>query len=156
MSRLLKWVAAPAFAAIVGYYGIGPHYAGDPKLRKLVQEGKEAVEAHAPLRHGQSTPGASNAPAVDSETPPAPDSRFGAEPASTKPADTPPTHDGDAPAPRVSVGVKPVDAGSTDDDAPKPRRRKRHRRRESTDVAPPETHTTPDRTEPDPASTPGQ
>ena len=80
---LLKWLAAPAFAIGLGYFILGPKLAGDGRLKTLVQKGAEVVK----LAPGQKP--------VDED---APVSEEGGRP--------------DAEAPKVKVGVKPVEEGS--------------------------------------------
>ena len=77
----VKWVLVPAAAGAVGYYLVGPHYAGKVAIPKAVQEGVARI-----------APGIAGAK--------------------------------DAPAPSVSVGVKPVETPPED---ATPRRRNRRR-----------------------------
>lgn len=135
----IKWVVAPALAAFLGFRVIGPHYAGDSKLSRLVEKGKAAAQSRL----------------VPATSEPKPESTDPTSNSDSKP-DESPTVSSDVPSPKVTVGVKPVEADAPTDDAPKPRRRRRRRHRSAapSDEAPPEATATPDRTGPDPASTP--
>ncbi len=139
MRRVVKWLGVPALAAVFGYYVVGPHYAGNTRLSKLVQEGKAAAQAHLPVGAKADRSMAETKP--DLEAPPT--SETANDPVSS-----------DVPAPKVSVDVKPVEASASDEATPKPRRRRRHHRVDPSEEAVPEATPSANRTGPDPASTP--
>lgn len=125
LGKFGKWVVGPVAAALVGYFLLGPRFAGKVPLPQAVQESVEKI-----------APGIAPRPA---------------------PEESAPLQDESPASPQISVAVKPVEeraVAAKPEEEPRPRRRRRRRRAPPSEEAAPEASPAPDRTEPDPASTP--